>query len=82
MIQRTLCFIALTVIAAPSIAGACAVCAGDPESPLTHGARNGVMVMVLITYALILGFGGMFAAKILHARRQAANTSDDQIADV
>ncbi|MDP7347144.1 MAG: hypothetical protein QF735_02885 [Phycisphaeraceae bacterium] len=40
------------------------------------------MVMVLITYALILGFGGMFAAKILHARRQTANTSDDQIADV
>lgn len=61
--------IALILAAAPS-ARACAVCYGDPQSPLTHGAKQGILVMVIITYAVVIGLGTMFTFMIVRARKR------------
>ena len=53
-------------------ADACAVCNGDPESPLTHGAQQGVIVMLAVTYTLLIGLGGMFFFIMTRARRRVA----------
>ena len=34
-------------------AGACAVCYGDPESPLTKGLEKGVLVLVGVIYTVL-----------------------------
>jgi len=44
----------------------CSVCGGDPASPLTQGALSGVLFMVILTYAVVLGLA---AAPILWAVR-------------
>lgn len=61
---------------------ACAVCFGDPESPMTHGAQSGILVMLLITYSLLIGLAAMIGIVILCARRRLertpnSNTSHD-----
>ena len=47
-------------------AGACAVCYGDPESPLTKGLEKGVMVLVGVIYTVL---GAMAATFIYWMRR-------------
>lgn len=53
-------------------AEACSVCNGAPESPLTHGAQQGVIVMLAITYTVLIGLGGMFFFIMARARRRVA----------
>ncbi len=61
----------LTLAPAPS-ARACAVCFGNPESPLTQGAQQGILTMLIITYALVIGFAAMFAFVVVRARRHSS----------
>lgn len=62
-------------------ARACAVCAGDPQSPLAQGARQGILTMLIITYVVVIGFAGMFAVTIVRSRRMAlAQRLRDQVA--
>ena len=49
---------------------ACAVCAGDPESPLTEGAQQGVLTMLVITYFVVLSLGAMLTLTVVRARRR------------
>jgi len=49
---------------------ACAACYGDPESPLTQGARDGVLAMVIITYMVMISMIAMFTFSVVRARRQ------------
>lgn len=50
-----------------SSAAACSVCFAAPEDPMTRGAAFGMLVMVAITAAVLLGFGTFF---ITLARRE------------
>ena len=67
----SLCTVLALLAFAPT-ASACSVCFGNPESLLTQGAQQGVIVMLIVTYAVILGLAAMFAAVIIRARRRAA----------
>jgi hypothetical protein len=58
--------IAALVLLSPSLAQACAVCFGDPSSPLTIGAKAGVAFMLGV---LVVVLGGIFAVTIFWARR-------------
>ena len=65
---------ALGALAFPQAATACAVCFGDPASPLVHGAQRGILVMLLVTYGVVIGLLGMLAFIIVRARRLMART--------
>ena len=45
---------------------ACAVCFGDPNSPMTHGAKAGVAVLLGIVVSVL---GGILAVAIFWMRR-------------
>lgn len=59
-----------TVLGVAPQALACAVCYGDPQSPLTQGAKQGIVTMLIVTYALLLGFAAMFGVVMIRARRR------------
>jgi uncharacterized membrane protein len=44
----------------PSVASACPVCYGDPNSPLVKGANNGVWVLLGIVAFVQIGFIALF----------------------
>ncbi len=48
---------ACSLMSAP-VASACSVCLGDPQSPLSHGAAAGVMVLVGVTAFVLMGMVG------------------------
>ena len=48
------------VIVSASSAGACAVCYGNPESPLTKGMAAGIWVMLGCIGFVLAGFAGVF----------------------
>ena len=49
-----------TLAMIPSGAHACAVCFGDPESPLTKGADAGVMFLLGVVVTVLCGFASVF----------------------
>lgn len=49
---------------------ACAVCGGDKNSDMVKGAESGVIVLMIITYALLMSCGGMIAFWSIRARRK------------
>lgn len=51
---------------------ACTVCFGDPDSSLTHGARWGIVTMLLVTYGLLGGMAAMLGYVMIRARRRHA----------
>ena len=57
-------------LAAPHAVQACPVCFGDPDSPLTHGARQGILTMLILTYSVLIGMFGMLALVVVCARRR------------
>lgn len=50
----------------------CAVCFGDKDDPLIRGASSGILVMLIITYGVLLGMGGVFASWIVRSRKVAS----------
>ena len=66
----------VATLAAAAGVQACSVCFGNPESPLTHGAQQGVLTMLLITYGLLIGLVSMFTFVIVKARRRQAQACD------
>lgn len=48
---------------------ACSVCQGNPDSELTKGAEAGVLLMVAVTYAVLLGFAGTAVFWFVRSRR-------------
>gem|GEM_PF-4624340 len=55
--------------AMPSIASACPVCYGNPESPMIRGARAGVLFLGGLVYFQIMLMAGVGAFWMLRARR-------------
>ena len=49
----------------------CAVCFGDPSSPLTHGYNLAVIALLVVTVAVLTGFAVMF----LNFRKRAKKFS-------
>ena len=64
--KRFLIVITAFVLSSPGFAQACAVCFGDPSSPLTLGAKAGVAFMLGV---LVVVLGGIFAVAIFWSRR-------------
>ncbi|MAE67729.1 MAG: hypothetical protein CMJ18_26030 [Phycisphaeraceae bacterium] len=62
----------LLLLGAAAPAWSCAVCYGEAGSPMTEGARQGIVVMLVITYLLLTGIGAMFATVVIQARRRNA----------
>lgn len=50
-------------------AAACSVCLGDPDSPLVHGAKAGVIVLALVVYSILMLMGSFVAMCIFRVRR-------------
>jgi hypothetical protein len=50
----------LFAILLPSVAFACPVCFGDPNSNLTKGANNGVLFLLAIVGLVQIGFAALF----------------------
>ncbi len=68
--------IATTGVVRPALG--CTACFGDPDSPLTHGARQGILIMVVITYGLLFGLALMFTVVVVRARRGRADQDTSQ----
>jgi len=48
------------VVVSASSAGACAVCYGNPDSPLSKGMTAGIWVMLGCIGLMLAGFAGVF----------------------
>jgi heme/copper-type cytochrome/quinol oxidase subunit 2 len=72
---------AVVPLAAGSVVRACPVCTGNPESPLTQGAHQGILAMLIITYSVLIGLFGMLAFVIVSARRCQVNASQSSPQD-
>jgi len=57
--QLVLAAILLIALIAP-VANACPVCFGDPNSPMTKGASNGILFLLGIVGFVQLGFVALF----------------------
>lgn len=68
MISVPLVLVSLLCFGGP--AEACSVCFGDPDSPLTHGAKWGILTMVVLTYSLLVGMAAMLGFVMVRARRR------------
>ena len=47
----------------------CAVCYGDPASPMVHGAKAGVLVLAGVIYFQLMLMGGVAAFWFFRARK-------------
>lgn len=54
---------------------ACAICSGDPESPMAQGAAAGVLALVIIVGGVLAGIAGITGFWIVRARRLARRES-------
>ena len=59
-------FVGAIGLIVPDFVQACAVCFGDPSSPLTIGAKAGVLFMIGVLGVVL---GGILAAVIFFIRR-------------
>ena len=68
--------VAFVAIAVPTIAAACPVCFGDPNSAMVKGTNNGVFFLLGVIGFVQIGLGAMFVgfwrrARSLRARRDS-----------
>lgn len=64
--------VAALVFASAGEAGACAVCYGNPESPMTKGLTAGILVLLGCILTLLGGFASMFLYWMSRSRRLSA----------
>ena len=57
-IQIAVATVALSAL--PSIALACPVCFGNPNSMQTKGAQAGIVALLIVTVGMLAAFGGFF----------------------
>ncbi|MCI0412959.1 hypothetical protein L0222_09185 [bacterium] len=67
IVLRVLLLVALATLLMQD-AGACAVCFGDPNSSMTHGAKAGVAVLLGVVGVVLCGIGGVAFYWIRRAR--------------
>ncbi len=71
---RAIILVVVAVCAITTAAQACPVCFGDPDSEMVQGAQAGVIFMLGVVYAVLLGFGGFMALWIVRARKIRLNS--------
>ena len=62
--------IAFMMFVTPTIANACPVCFGDPNSPMVKGTSNGILFLLGIVGFVQLGFVALFVTFWRRARAQ------------
>ena len=67
---RNISFIALALLFAPEAAQACAICIGDPNSPLVKSANSAVLFLLVVVSVLLAGFAGTFVVWARREKRQ------------
>ncbi|MGE5244892.1 MAG: hypothetical protein ACM3SQ_11750 [Betaproteobacteria bacterium] len=60
------------ILAVPRAALACPVCFGQNDSPMAHAANTSILVMLVITGAVLAGFGTFFVNLVRRANAAAA----------
>jgi type IV secretory pathway VirB2 component (pilin) len=55
--------------AMPSPASACAVCLGDPDSPMADGVNNGILFLLAVIGLVQVGFVALFVSLRNRSRR-------------
>ena len=55
---------------------ACAVCFGDPDSSMVKGTKAGILVLLVVVYAVVLTMLGIAGCWFVRARRLAAADPD------
>ena len=53
---------ALLLLLVPTIASACPVCYGQPGTPITDGARNGILFLLGVIGSVQIGFIALFVS--------------------
>jgi len=70
MIRRVLLTTAAAGAALSTIpAHACPVCVGNTDSELAKGAASGILMLLILTYTLLVGVGGIATFWAIRARR-------------
>jgi hypothetical protein len=60
-LQAAASFVAFALlVSAPAAAQACAVCFGDPESPLTKGMNAAILFLLGCITTVLAGFASLF----------------------
>ena len=59
----------VAILVSPAVSQACAVCFGDPKSPMTKGLNSALFVMIGVTYVVIIGGLAMFIRRAIRSRR-------------
>ena len=71
--QHQLALVTILVVAsmvvAPGLAEACAVCYGAVDSPMTEGVNNGILVLLAVIAAVQVGFVALFLSIRQRARQ-------------
>ena len=63
------CTPAAALLLAPSVAQACAVCYGDPNSELTKAMGPGILFLLLCIGMVLSAFAGLFGYWALRMKR-------------
>lgn len=66
--------IASLVTASAQPAAACSVCFGAQDDPMVQGTAKGVLLMIGVTYAVLLGMGGLMVTWFVRGRRRMPPT--------
>ncbi len=66
------------VLLAADRADACAVCFGDPESPMAKGVVAGVFVLIAVVGVVLIGVAGTGLCWISRSRRLARLENPEQ----
>ncbi len=74
--QWTALIIAALAIGVPRPVLACAVCFGDPNSPMAIGASWGVLLLGGITAAVLSAFAGFFLYLVKRSRMALGQSVD------
>ena len=53
---------------------ACSVCFGAQDDPMVQGTAKGVLLMIGVTYAVLLGMGGLMVTWFVRGRRRMPPT--------
>jgi len=62
------------VLASAQPAAACSVCFGAQDDPMVQGTAKGVLLMIGVTYAVLLGMGGLMVTWFVRGRRRMPPT--------
>ena len=69
---------AVFVLSFPDLAGACSVCFGDPDNPMTKGTVAGVYVMIGFIAFVLVGVAGTATFWMVRSRRLPLSPSADR----